>query len=93
MKYVFGESRYRYSEEVLVGSDRAVTAPVARALTDVPVATIKWTESSRIDIVAQRFVGDPRRWWQIMALNPEWSNPDEIPVGTRIRVPASRPVT
>jgi len=46
-----------------------------------------WTSADRIDIVAAQLLGSSSLWWKLMDLNPEISNPYNIPVGTPLRVP------
>ena len=46
-----------------------------------------WVSGDRIDYLAAVYLRDARLWWQIMDVNPEISDPFNIPVGTSIRVP------
>jgi hypothetical protein len=46
-----------------------------------------WTQRDRIDLIADRFLGDPSLWWVIMDFNPEQLNPMTIPVGALLRIP------
>lgn len=46
-----------------------------------------WSERDRIDIIAERFLGNANLWWYIMDYNPELLNPQDIPVGSSIRIP------
>lgn len=46
-----------------------------------------WVENDRLDILANRFLGNPALWWEIMDLNPEILDPLSIPPGTQIRIP------
>lgn len=46
-----------------------------------------WLDTDRIDIVAQKLLGDPELWWHIMDYNPEIINPSFIRPGTLLRIP------
>jgi hypothetical protein len=46
-----------------------------------------WVETDRLDNLANRFLGNPALWWEIMDLNPEILNPSSITPGTQIRIP------
>ena len=46
-----------------------------------------WVENDRLDILADRFLGNPALWWEIMDLNPEILDPLSIQPGTQIRIP------
>ncbi len=49
-----------------------------------------WRDGDRIDQVANFFVGNASRWWEIMDLNPEIHSPAEIAPGMSIRVPLTK---
>jgi nucleoid-associated protein YgaU len=44
-------------------------------------------EGDTFDIIASRFFNDPERYWEIADINPQVEWPDQIPVGTIIRIP------
>lgn len=44
----------------------------------------------RLDAIAARELGDPELWWVIANANPEVFYPDDLPVGTVLRIPDSR---
>jgi hypothetical protein len=44
-------------------------------------------QGDRMDMLASQEYGDPLLWWVIARANPEVFYPDEIPVGTVIRIP------
>lgn len=46
-----------------------------------------WTEMDRLDIVANKYLGDSQLWWQIMDINPELIDPFDIAPGTQVRIP------
>jgi hypothetical protein len=43
--------------------------------------------NERLDLLAARFYGDPELSWVIANANPEVFYPDQIPVGTVLRIP------
>lgn len=45
-------------------------------------------EGDSFDLIAHRVFQDPERFWEIADLNPHVPFPDEIPVGTTLRIPA-----
>lgn len=47
----------------------------------------EWTETDRLDVLALRYLGSPSLWWQIMDVNPEITDPFNIPYGTQLRIP------
>ena len=47
----------------------------------------EWVEGDRLDIIANKFLGNSNRWWEIMDLNPEHVDPYSIEIGTQIRIP------
>jgi prophage DNA circulation protein len=46
-----------------------------------------WTENDRIDMVANKFLGSPDVWWELLDINPEIIDPFDIPIGTALRIP------
>lgn len=41
------------------------------------------------DRIAYEVFGDPMVWWEIANINPHVKFPEEIPVGTTLRIPRS----
>lgn len=54
----------------------------------VPFFYYVWAERDRADIIANKFLGSPDLWWQIMDINPEIIDPFDIPIGTSVRIPS-----
>lgn len=50
-------------------------------------ATYEWRDGDRLDRVAEFFLKDPLRWWEIMDINPDIMHPSDIKPGQVIRVP------
>lgn len=44
----------------------------------------------RLDALASRVLGDAELWWVIANANPEVFYPDDIPIGTVLRIPRVR---
>jgi len=44
-------------------------------------------EGDTFDLLAMRVLGNPALWWKVADLNPHVPFPDEIPLGTNIRLP------
>lgn len=51
------------------------------------VSNYTWRAGDRIDRVADRFLQDPLRYWEILDLNPEILNAHQIEPGTQVRIP------
>jgi nucleoid-associated protein YgaU len=88
---IFTDSRYA-TGALIQAVDARVDKPQLAVLRQFPSATTDftyytWTQRDRVDLIANRFLGDPSLWWVIMDFNPEQINPMTIPVGTLIRIP------
>lgn len=46
--------------------------------------------ATRLDALAARFFNDPELGWVIANANPEVFYPDDIPIGTVLRIPDAR---
>jgi hypothetical protein len=83
----------RYADGVLVKSfdarNNSIGVSVFRQfpVSDSEFYYYVWTQRDRVDLVAQKLLGDPNLWWLIMDYNPEYSNPFDIPLGANIRIP------
>lgn len=61
-----------------------------------PVATelalvYQVSEGDRLDLLAQRFFHDPRKWWLIADANPDVLAPEDLLVpGRQLRIPKDR---
>lgn len=87
---IFEGSRYQSADMAAVADVTGVYhVTVFRTLPDVPpgldLALVR--EGLRLDTLADRLLGDAELWWQIADLNPEIRYPDDIPVGTLLRIP------
>ena len=89
-------SRYDVAGEVVVVPDRygdEMVKTVFRVFPDGQSGAFGqyvWRDGDRIDQVANFFVGNASRWWEIMDLNPEIHSPAEIAPGMSIRVPLTK---
>jgi len=58
-----------------------------------PISSERYTSyvskaGDTLDIIATRIYRDPRQYWRIANLNPQVKFPNEIPVGTQLRIPS-----
>lgn len=89
-------SRYDLSGEVTVVPTRYAEDMTKTVFRQFPTdqsgvyGQYVWREGDRIDQVANYFVGNASRWWEIMDLNPAIHSPAEIAPGMSIRVPLTR---
>lgn len=84
----------RYSNNVitpLVGSDGVVRTTILVEPPDGPVSynisIYTWKMEDQIDYLAYSAYGDETQWWRIADANPEILFWDNIPLGTKLRVP------
>jgi hypothetical protein len=49
--------------------------------------TYEWVLGDRLDMLADRYLGEAELWWQILDINPEINDPLVITPGTQIRIP------
>lgn len=47
-----------------------------------------WKEGDRLDQVAAKFYQYPDHWWIIAEYNPHVVDPQNIPAGTKLRIPS-----
>lgn len=91
---IFEGSRYENASVAPVAGTDGV---VRRTITDahvLPVQAFQFSyytvkEGDRIDILAQRFLGDAELWWVLADYNPQWLYYDAIPANTILRVPSA----
>ena len=51
-------------------------------------STTVTTQGQTFQEIAAKWLGDPKLYWMVADLNPHVPYPEEIPMGTRIRVPS-----
>jgi hypothetical protein len=49
----------------------------------------EWVEGDRLDNLANKYLGNPASWWEILDINPEILNPFYITAGTQLRIPSA----
>jgi len=49
----------------------------------------EWVEGDRLDNLANRYLGNPASWWEILDINPSILNPFNIAPGTQLKVPSA----
>lgn len=79
------DSRYIDSRIVVVDNVPHIVRVFPAPIADHYLYT--WKESDRLDYIAARFLGDPKKWWQILDINPLIQDPNDIRPGDQIRVP------
>jgi hypothetical protein len=47
----------------------------------------EWIVTDRLDVLANKFLGNSEYWWRILDINPEIIDPLTITPGTQIRIP------
>jgi hypothetical protein len=47
-----------------------------------------WIEGDRLDILANRYYGDPQHWWFILDANPRFMQEHEIQNGDTLFIPS-----
>jgi len=94
---IFKGSRYT-KIEVITPTNSGGASPRVLALrpTDVAPGAVEHVvaEGERLDQLANRYFGEPKKYWLILDANPEVLNPLELlVVGRRIKIPRNRIVT
>jgi hypothetical protein len=51
-------------------------------------ATTVTIQGQTFQEIAAKWLGDPKLYWMVADLNPHVPYPEEIPMGTRIRIPS-----
>lgn len=90
---IFEGSRYEHSDVVrIVGPDGVARQTVLPAdnTTGQQFQFAYYTvqDGDRIDMLAERFLGDPELWWVIADHNPEKMFYDYLAVGSLLRIPS-----
>ena len=91
---IFEGSRYENADvEPVAGPDRVVRQTIVTPH-ELPVQAFQFSyytvkEGDRIDILADRFLGDPELWWVLADYNPQWQFFDNLPANTILRVPSA----
>lgn len=89
---IFEGSRYENTTvQPVAGPDGIVRQTIIDAH-DLPVQAFEFSyytvkDGDRIDILAQRFLGDAELWWVLADYNPQWLYYDNLPANTILRVP------
>lgn len=91
---IFEGSRYENAAVAPVaGPDGAVrqtiTTPHALPVQAFQFSYYTVKDGDRMDILAQRFLGDAELWWVLADYNPQWLFYDDLPANTILRVPSA----
>jgi nucleoid-associated protein YgaU len=91
----FKGSRYKEIPDFRIAHKNGETIQTksVRLIPDTPGIfkhTVK--ESDRLDLLAFKYYGDPKKWWLICDANPEFSCPLDIQkeLGAKIIIPPNR---
>lgn len=76
-------SRYTTSKDERTG----VIVAVRKTKTSTPYDKYTARDGDSFESIAQLIFGDPQQYWRIADINPQVKYPNEIPVGTLIRIP------
>jgi hypothetical protein len=68
------------------GHNTAVFGPPPSGIPDYVYYTV--VVGDRLDLIAQRMWGVPDYWWKIADVNPEVWYPDDLVIGSNIRIPS-----
>lgn len=88
---VAATSRYaasRTATAVRGGKTVAVLLPQAPAAMTFSYVSHMISDTDRLDLLADQYLGSPAQWWQIARANPDlgidWTS---VPAGTVVRIP------
>lgn len=89
---IYENSRYEFDKVVMVCDHAGVSNPAIFVSPDVDRQAFYYEfitshDGLRLDVVAQGVYGDAEKWWVIARANPEVFYPDNIPMGTVLRIP------
>lgn len=76
-------SRYTTSKDERTG----VIVAVRKTKTSTSYDKYTARDGDSFESIAQLIFGDPQQYWRIADINPQVKYPNEIPVGTLIRIP------
>lgn len=84
----------RYANSTVVALDRSgqvvnVIVPGQQTAQTFTYISHQYTDTDRLDNLANQYYGDPTQWWQIANANPEWIDWTSVPAGTILRIPFS----
>jgi len=86
MNTFLSTSRYKLANNNQEGSS-VIVVSTRKPLYGTKYYMYTAKETDTFDILATQVLGDPSLWWKIADLNPHVPFPDQIPLGTRIRIP------
>jgi nucleoid-associated protein YgaU len=88
---IFEGSRYEHSDVATLlaanGQPRQTVLADTPRLTAMSFSYYVISAGDRIDLLADRFLGDPELWWVIADANPQHMYYDYLPDGTVLRIP------
>lgn len=89
---VYENSRYENADVVHVTDASGITRPTLYAVNALENARLSYARyivqaGDHLDTLAASVLGSPELWWVIAQMNPELIDPQDLPVGTVLRVP------
>ena len=89
---IYENSRYEFERVVRVVDHQGTAHPAIYVSPDIDEQAFLFdlymvTGTTRLDTLAYQLYGDAERWWVIARANPEVFYPDQIPIGTMLRIP------
>lgn len=88
---IFQDSRYEAADIVPVqdaqGVWHATILPLVAAGEPTAFDSYRVVQGDRFDTIAVAAYGDPELWWQIADANPDVFYPDDLVVGTVLKIP------
>lgn len=91
---IFEGSRYENASVVPIAGPDGVMRQTIIDAHELPAQAFQFSyytvkDGDRIDILAQRFLGDAELWWVLADYNPQWLYYDNLPSNTVLRVPSA----
>lgn len=80
-------SKSRYEKKTNTSDNTTTVIGTRKTIYAVRFYLYTSKEGDTFDLLANRILGDPTKWWSIADINPQIPFPDQIPVGTTIRIP------
>lgn len=89
---IYENSRYEFDKVLMITDHSGTQHPAIFIAPSVDEQSFYFEymaahDGLRLDTVAHWVYGEAERWWVIARANPELFYPDNIPMGTRIRIP------
>jgi len=77
----------RYSAQTEYRNNEPFVVAVRAKTTTTSFITHTTREGETMDILATKYLKSPLFYWRIADINPQIPFPDQIPAGTKVRIP------